>query len=80
MGNMCSVAKSWRNCKLANVFPDTCVFQSSTYMFTLYLSFLNLNQFPVLLVLDKRELKEWKKMVEKQLAEKVKEPCDAKFN
>jgi len=42
--------------------------------------FFNLNEFPVLFVLDKRELKEWKKMVEKQLTEKVRETYDAEVN
>ena len=41
------------------------------------LKLFNLNQFSVLFILDKKELKEWKKMVEKQLTEKVREPFDA---
>ena len=43
---------------------------SDTFCPNIYIRFL---EFPVLLVLDKRELKEWKKMVEKQLTEKVSE-------
>ena len=43
-------------------------------------AFFNLHKLPVLFVIDKRELKEWKKMVEKQLTEKAREPCDAEVS
>ena len=75
MGNVCSVAKSLRNRKIT--FCRHLRFPSSF----MYLdAFFNLHKLPVLFVIDKRELKEWKKMVEKQLTEKAREPCDAEVS
>lgn len=76
MGNVCSVAKSWRNCKKMTFFRHL---RFPVNFYVLKLKYvINFKQFPF--CLDKRELKEWKKMVEKQLAEKVRESCDAEVN